>query len=152
MRFIYFFLAASFVCTSCQQQPAPPATETTSTPEYLSPESYANFPLSEAVVHGDMIYLSGKLGTTPEGLVEGGITPETRQTMENIASALEKYGSSMDRVVKCLVMLATIDEWPDMNEVYKEYFPTNKPARSAIGGLELALGARVEIECAATID
>ena len=151
MRITYFLVAAAFVFTGCQQQPSA-TTESSSETQYLSPESYAAFPFSEAVVTGNMIFLSGKLGTTADGLVEGGITPETRQTLDNISSALEKYGSSMDQVVKCLVMLASIDEWPAMNDVYKEYFPVNKPARSAFGGLELALGARVEIECAATID
>ena len=59
---------------------------------------------SEAVRVGNVLYLSGKLGTVPgEGLVEGGIIPETEQTMRNIGDALERYGSSLDEVVKCTV-------------------------------------------------
>jgi len=84
-------------------------------------------------------------------LAEGGIAGETRQTMENIKASLEKYGSSLDEVVKCTVFLADIAEWGAMNEVYKTYFPTNPPARSALGVSGLALEARVEIECLAAM-
>jgi 2-iminobutanoate/2-iminopropanoate deaminase len=58
----------------------------------------------------------------------------------------------MDRVAKCTVFLADIAEWAAMNEVYVEFFPTNRPARSALGASGLALGARVEIECIAVLD
>jgi 2-iminobutanoate/2-iminopropanoate deaminase len=110
-------------------------------------------PFSDAVQVGDMLYLSGKLGNVPgtSQLAEGGIQGETRQTMENIKAALEKYGSSLDEVVKCTVFLADIAEWGAMNEVYKTYFPTDPPARSALGTSGLALGARVEIECFAAM-
>ena len=101
---------------------------------------------------GDMLYLSGQLGTDSTGaLVAGGIEPETRQTMENIRTVLEANGSSMDRVVKCLVMLADMAEWGAMNRVYVTVFPDHLPARSAMGASGLALGARVEIECMAVV-
>ena len=120
--------------------------------EYLG--TNADFPFSEAVRVGKTLYLSGQIGIDREagGLVEGGIGPETRQTLDNISATLEKYGSGMDEVVKCLVMLADIEEWPAMNEVYKTYFPVNKPARSAFAGSGLALNSRVEIECIAILD
>ncbi|MGA9575737.1 MAG: Rid family detoxifying hydrolase [Lysobacterales bacterium] len=110
-------------------------------------------PFSEAVRVGNMLYLSGQLGfdSKTSSLVEGGIKPETRQTMENIKATLEKHGSSMAEVVKCTVFLADISEWGAMNEVYVTYFPTNPPARSALGSSGLALGARTEIECMATV-
>jgi enamine deaminase RidA (YjgF/YER057c/UK114 family) len=71
--------------------------------------------------------------------------------MENIRRVVEQNGSSMDRVVKCLVMLADMKEWSAMNEVYVRYFPEHLPARSAMGASGLALGARVEIECLAAL-
>lgn len=110
-----------------------------------------NLPFSEAVRVGDLLYLSGQLGNTPgnRAIVPGGIGPETRQTLENIKAALERHGSSLDRVVKCTVFLADIKEWEAMNEVYRTFFPKNPPARSTIGTSGLALGARVEIECIA---
>lgn len=121
--------------------------------EYLTSDALAGFPFSEAVRVGHMLFLSGQIGLDPVTgqLPSGGIGPETRQTMENIGATLERYGSSMDRVVKCTVMLADIAEWPAMNEVYATFFPGHKPARSAFGTSGLALGALVEIECWATV-
>lgn len=84
-------------------------------------------------------------------LAEGGIQGETKQTMENIRTTLEAYGSSMDRVVKCTVFLADMSEWGAMNEVYRTYFEV-PPARSALGASGLALDARVEIECIAVLN
>jgi len=124
----------------------------------LEVEHYAvrddmQLPFSEAVRVGHMLYLSGQLGYDPatSKLVEGGIAAETRQTLERIKATLEKHGSSMSEVVKCTVFLADIKEWAAMNEVYITFFPTDPPARSALGSSGLALDARVEIECLATV-
>jgi len=111
----------------------------------------ASLPFSAAVRVGNMLYLSGQIGVPAGSLtpVPGGIAPETRQTMENIKAVLEKNGSSLDKVVKCTVMLADMAEWEAMNAVYVTYFRGHKPARSALGASGLARGARVEIECMA---
>lgn len=107
-------------------------------------------PFSEAVRVGNMLYLSGQLGTDSTGrLVPGGIRAETRQALSNIAAALERQGFSLDQVVKCTVMLADIGEWAAMNEVYLTFFRARRPARSAFGTTGLALGARLELECMA---
>lgn len=110
-------------------------------------------PFSSAVQVDNTLYLSGNLGNVPgkNELAPGGIQAETRQTMENIKAVVEQFGSSMDKIVKCTVFLADMDEWPAMNEVYRSYFST-PPARSALGANGLALGARVEIECIAIVD
>ena len=121
--------------------------------EHYSSNPEMQLPFSDAVKVGHMLYLSGKIGNIPgtPRLAEGGIQGETRQALENIKVSLEKYGSSMGEVVKCTVFLADIAEWGAMNEVYKEYFRVNPPARSALGTSGLALNARVEIECLATL-
>lgn len=114
-----------------------------------------NLPFSEAVRVDNMLYLSGVVGNIPgkKQLVSGGITAETKQTMENIKGILERHGSSIDQLIKCKVMLADMNEWNLMNEVYLTYFlPSRLPARSALGTSGLALNARVEIECMATIN
>jgi reactive intermediate/imine deaminase len=133
---------------AAQQPPAPVV-------EYHRPTdpAMASLPFSEAVRVGDMLYLAGQIGTVPGSmqLAAGGIEAETRQTLENIRAILERHGSSMDRVVKCLVMLSDMSEWPTMNGVYINFFPRNLPARSALGASGLALGARVEIECMAVV-
>jgi len=115
------------------------------------PGSLEGLPFSTAVRVGDMLFLSGQIGTLPgtRELAPGGVAAETRQTLENIKTALEYAGSSMDRVVKCTVFLLDIDDYAAVNEVYATYFPVDPPARSALAGSGLALGSSVEIECIA---
>jgi reactive intermediate/imine deaminase len=123
--------------------------------EYLASDraKSLNLPFSEAVRVGDMLYLSGQLGNLPGtlDLAPGGIEGQTRQVMANIQRILEANGSALDRIVKCTVMMADMAEWPKLNEIYVTYFPGPKPARSAFGAAGLAVGARVEIECWATV-
>ena len=118
--------------------------------QYLTSENMKVLPFSEAVRVGNMLYLSGQMGIDASiHLVSGGIAAETRQALENIKTTLEKYGSSLEHVIKVTVMLADMNEWAEMNKVYVEYFSSNLPARSSFGTSGLALGGRVEIECIA---
>ncbi len=112
------------------------------TPEYMNPNPRA--PYSEGVRYGGLIYLAGKTaGAGPRG-----VQVETRRTLESIKDALERFGSSMDKVVKCTVYLTDMSQWGAMNEVYAEYFPVNKPARTTVG-ISLGGDSQVEIECIA---
>jgi 2-iminobutanoate/2-iminopropanoate deaminase len=136
-------LAASLVAasTACAHQPS-----TLEMEFYPSPRANAVF--SPAVRIGNILFLSGQIGTdTANKLVPGGIQAEARQALNNVKATLEKYGSSMDRVAKCTVFLADIKDYADFNEIYVSYFRARKPARSAMAASGLALGARVEIEC-----
>lgn len=123
---------------------------------YIASEEFkkAGLPFSEVVIVGNMMYLSGQVGSSadnPMKLVEGGIREEAKQALDNIKQVLEKNGSSMENVVKCTVMLADINEWGEFNKEYVKYFPGDKPARSAFATNGLALNARVEIECVAVL-
>lgn len=113
----------------------------------------AGLPFSTAVRVGNLLFLSGQIGNKPgtRELADTGITGQTRQTLENIKGVLAAAGSSIDRAVKCTVFLADIRDYQAMNAVYATYFPTDPPARSTVAGSGLALGARVEIECIATV-
>jgi 2-iminobutanoate/2-iminopropanoate deaminase len=123
---------------------------------FLTPFGAPTRPFSPAVRVGNLIFLSGQIGTdaasaSSNATVPGGIEAETRQTLENIKATLIAVGSSMDKVVKCTVMMADMKEWDRMNAVYRTYFTAGRlPARSALGANGLALNARVEIECIAT--
>ena len=120
---------------------------------YHTPFGPPTRPFSPAVQVGDLIFLSGQIGTDASasgGVVPGGIEAETRQTLDNIKGVLTAIGRSMDDVVKCTVMMADMREWDRMNAIYRTYFREGRlPARSALGANGLALGARVEIECIA---
>lgn len=122
--------------------------------EHIVPEGVARLPVfTPAVRVGDLVFLSGAIGTPPTGelrVVEGGVGPETRATMDNIRRILEAAGLGFEDLVKCTVFLADIADYAAMNEVYVTYFEgMEPPARSAMAGSGLALGARVEIECIA---
>ena len=116
------------------------------------PGAVEGIPFSPVVKVGNILYLSGQIGNVPgtRQLADTGIAGQTRQTMDNIKALLTAAGSSMDRVFKCTVFLANIADYAAMNAVYATYFPKDPPARSALAGSGLALGARVEVECLAT--
>lgn len=122
--------------------------------EYYPFPVKTSLPFSAAVRVGNLLFVSGQMGTNETGtqIVAGGIEAETRQTLANMKAILERYGSSLDRVVKCTVMMADMSEWPAMNAVYIQHFPKHLPARSAFGCSGLALDGRVEIECIASVD
>lgn len=118
-----------------------------------APSAAAGLPFSSAVQVGNMLYLSGQIGNTPgtRQLADTGIAGQTRQVFENVKAVLAAAGSSLERVVKCTVFLTDIKDYAAMNAVYATYFPKDPPARSTVAGTGLALGARIEIECLATV-
>lgn len=145
LRVIAVIALANLVLACQPETPtasAAEATQQSAAPEYLNPNPRA--PYSEGVRYGGLIFLAGKTG----GPGEAGVQPETRRALVAIQDALERFGSSMDRVVKCTVFLVDMAEWGSMNEVYAEFFPENKPARTAVG-ISLGGDTRVEIECIA---
>jgi reactive intermediate/imine deaminase len=117
------------------------------------PGASVGLPFSSAVRVGNMLYLSGQIGNVPgqRQLADTGVAGQTRQTLENVKAVLTHAGSSLERVVKCTVFLLDIRDYAAMNAVYATYFPRDPPARSTVAGSGLALGARVEIECIATV-
>lgn len=124
--------------------------------EIIQPEGVARLPVfSSAVRSGDFIFLSGALGAlpnvSPPQIIEGGIEAETRQTMENIVTVLDAGGATLEDLIKCTVYLADIEDYAAMNAVYVEYMPAQPPARAALAGSGLALGALVEIDCIAAV-
>ena len=106
---------------------------------------------SHATVAGELIFVSGTLGTLGEAfeLAPGGTGPQTTQTLKNIETILRAAGAEMSDVVKVSVYLADMTTFQEMNEAYSRFFPESPPARITVGGAVLALGAAVEIECVA---
>jgi reactive intermediate/imine deaminase len=119
----------------------------------VMPGALAGLPFSAATRVGNVLYLSGQIGNVPgtRQLADTGVAGQTRQVFENMKAVLTQAGSSLERVFKCTVFLSNIADYAKMNEVYATYFAKDPPARSTVAGSGLALGARVEIECLATV-
>jgi 2-iminobutanoate/2-iminopropanoate deaminase len=109
------------------------------------------YPFSAAVRTGNLLFVSGQVGVR-DGKTGAGIEEQTRFTLENIRDALAQAGATLADVVKVTVFITDMSLWPKMNEVYREYFPKDPPARSALGANGLALpGLLVELECVAEV-
>lgn len=110
----------------------------------------ANRPYTPAVRAGDTLYLSGQVGTAPDGSMPADFEAQVRNVMANVGNAAALGGATMDDLVKCTVMLQDMKLWPKFNQIYVTYFKADHlPARSAFGTNGLALGAEVEVECIA---
>ncbi len=122
--------------------------------EIINPLDKPTPVLSPAVKVGNMVYTAGQVGVDPKtnNLAGHGIEEQTRQVMENIKVHIEAAGSSMDKIIKCLVFITDMKHFQGLNEVYKSYFTGDPPARSCV---EVSALARpeliVEIEAIATI-
>ncbi|GHF12256.1 hypothetical protein GCM10017044_02730 [Kordiimonas sediminis] len=119
---------------------------------HQKPGDTSGYPFSESVEVNGLLFMSGQIGTGPDGqLVEGGIVAESNQTMKNIQEALARRGLDTSDLVKCTVFLQDIKEWASFNTVYRQYFKGSFPARSALAASGLALNSRVEVECIAAL-
>jgi 2-iminobutanoate/2-iminopropanoate deaminase len=108
-------------------------------------------PYSQAIIHGDFVFVSGQGPTNPAtGEREpGDIKAQTRRTLDNMKAILEAAGSSLANVVKCNVYLRDIGDFQAMNEVYTSFFSAPPPARTTIQAGALPGGIAVEIDCTA---
>jgi 2-iminobutanoate/2-iminopropanoate deaminase len=107
-------------------------------------------PYSTAVRSGQLVFLSGVIGSRPGGAgLPEGTEAQTQQALENIRANLSAAGLEPIDVVKCTVFLVDMADYAAMNRVYGQFFTQDPPARSAVGVAALPAGARVEIECMA---
>ena len=108
-------------------------------------------PYSAVVRAGDFIYVSGVLGHMrgKSQLVSGGVSAQARQSLTYIKESIERAGGSFENTAKCMVLLADINDFPAMNEVWRTFFPKNPPARSTLIVKEIPHGAAIEIDCTA---
>ena len=108
-------------------------------------------PYSQAVVAGNMLFVSGQLPIDPAtgNFAEGGIKELTTQSLKNLFAIVAEAGFQPSDIVKTIVFLADMADFAEMNEVYAQFFSAPFPARSAVAVKTLPKGARVEIECIA---
>ena len=109
-------------------------------------------PYSQGTEASGFVFVSGQLPIDPAkgGFAEGGIKGQTRQSLINMKAVLESEGMSLSDVMKTTVFLSDMNNFADMNEVYREMFGDNNyPARSAVEVARLPKDALVEIEAIA---
>lgn len=107
-------------------------------------------PYSTVAKAGDLYFLSGQVGITPDGtLVSGGIEAQTRQVLQNLTAALAGCELGLQHVLKVTVYLTDIENFPAVNAIYSEVLGNARPARSTVGVAALPLGALVEMDIVA---
>ena len=119
----------------------------------IRPEKAPNtgLPFSPGVLVGDTLYVSGHLGRDPvtSRLVSGGIEPETRQALANIREVLTAAQMDLRNVTSVTAYIASFDDFPKFNAVYREFFPTDPPARATVQVAALNDRARIELQLVA---
>ncbi|XP_068603362.1 2-iminobutanoate/2-iminopropanoate deaminase-like isoform X1 [Brachionichthys hirsutus] len=107
----------------------------------------------QAVVVDRMMYISGQLGMDVDSgqLVDGGVQAQTKQALINMGEILKAAGCDYTNVVKTTVLLADMNDYNGVNEVYKSFFSSNFPARAAYQVAALPRGGLVEIEAVAVL-
>ncbi|WKZ39661.1 MAG: RidA family protein [Anaerolineales bacterium] len=110
-------------------------------------------PYSQAVRTDSMVFTAGQIALDPATmeLIPGGVEEQTRQVLTNLRNVLEAAGTDLSHVVKTLVFLQDMSDFPKMNAVYAEFFGENPPARSTVAVAGLPKGGLVEIEAVALI-
>ena len=105
-------------------------------------------PYSQATQVNGMLFISGQLPIDPATgkFAEGGVAEQTHQSLKNVKAILDEAGYTFADVVKTTVFLSDMADFAAMNEVYKQYYQSECPARSAFAVKALPMGALVEIE------
>jgi 2-iminobutanoate/2-iminopropanoate deaminase len=116
-----------------------------------APAPFQGAPYSQAIKANGFVFVAGQLGFEPgqTEVVGPGIKAQTEQTIDNLEAILTEAGSSLDRIVKTTVFLASLNDFSGMNEVYAGRIGDTPPARSTIEVGALPSGALVEIEAIA---
>ena len=111
-------------------------------------------PYSQAVLVNVMLFTSGVIPIDPETntLVEGDVTVQARQAIGNLKNLIEASGSSMDKVVKTTVFIKDMNDFGKINDIYKDFFTSDFPARSCVEVARLPKDVLIEIEAIATVE
>lgn len=110
-------------------------------------------PLSQAVKVGNMLFCSGQIPVDSNTMevVSEDFSVQVRCVLENLKAILEAAGSSLDNAIKTTVYLTDMSRFQEMNEIYKEYFAKEPPARTCVAVKELPRNSKIEIELIAMV-
>jgi 2-iminobutanoate/2-iminopropanoate deaminase len=116
-----------------------------------APAPFQGAPYSQAIKAAGLVFVAGQVSLKPDHgeIVGGTIQEQTEQVLTNLRGILEAAGSGLDRLVKTTVFLQSLDDFPGMNEVYRQHVGDQPPARSTVEVAKLPSGALVEIEAIA---
>jgi 2-iminobutanoate/2-iminopropanoate deaminase len=108
-------------------------------------------PYSQAILSGNMLYVSGQIPLNPVSgnLVVESIETATHQVMKNIAALIKEAGFQMSDVVKCSIFLTDFNDFAAVNLVYGSYFESTPPARETVQVVKLPMNVPIEISCIA---
>ncbi len=148
-RALFLMLLVLSASAASQVQTSRSDKKTISSPEFPKPLG----PYSHAVVAGGFVYVAGQGPINPktQKMELGDIKSETRRELTNISNILKAANSSLENVVKVSVFLADLNDFEAMNEVYREFFKENFPARTTVQAV-LRTGRKIEIDCIARVN
>jgi 2-iminobutanoate/2-iminopropanoate deaminase len=108
-------------------------------------------PYSQAIVHGNTVYVSGQLPLNPfTGELElNSIEKATHQILKNIEMLLKENDMTLSNIVKCSIFMTDLGQFAEMNAVYGSYFSEMPPARETVQVVKLPMNAGIEISCIA---
>jgi len=116
-----------------------------------APAPFQGAPYSQAIKAAGLVFVAGQVSLKPDHgeIVGDTVQEQTEQVLTNLRAILEAADSGLDRPVKTNVFLQSLDDFPGMNEVYKQHVGDQPPARSTVEVAKLPSGALVEIEAIA---
>ena len=109
-------------------------------------------PYSQAVVHNDILYLSGQIALDPSGerdYSQASVVEQTQRLLQNLAAVLEAGGSERGKVLRVGIFLTDMQDFAEVNRVYEDFFGEHKPARFCVAVSALPRGMKVEMEATA---
>ena len=108
---------------------------------------------SPAVVHNDIVYVSGQLPVSPNKTAHeiGSIEEQFEQVIENLSHVLEAAGSNINNVLRVTIYVSDIELWGRINVVYSKLFGEHRPARTIVPTRDLHYGYEVELDAIAAV-
>lgn len=109
-------------------------------------------PYSHAVIYNGLLYSSGQIPLTTEGvMIDGGIKEQTRQVLTNLENLLMTKTGSLNDVIKVTIYLTDMDDFLSVNTIFAEFFGDHKPARSTVAVKSLPKNSLVEMDIIAKL-
>lgn len=106
-------------------------------------------PYSQAIMHAGMLYTSGQIGLVPATgkMVADDVEAQAEQVVANLSAVIEAAGGKLEQIVKVVIFLQDMNDFPRVNQIYANWLGEHRPARSTVAVAALPLGAKVEMDC-----